>query len=57
MKKYVYSIWVKQPGLPWEKIDDTYNERDAWFLVGEYRLVYGKETVIQVRHHGEVYNF
>jgi hypothetical protein len=36
----MYKIMYKYPGLEWEEIDETDDEEDARFLLGEYKLAY-----------------
>lgn len=40
------SIWFKYPGKPPEKIDSAENARDAAYLLQEYRLAYGKDSIL-----------
>lgn len=56
MKKYIYSIWACFNGK-WKKVDDTYNKNNAYYLLREYSMAYGKDTPLQLRHHGEILNY
>jgi hypothetical protein len=40
------TIWGKYKNKPIEKIDQASNQRDADYLVGEYRLAFGRDWII-----------
>ena len=52
MRRHIYSIYANF-GHGWEKVDDTYDESNAYYLLGEYQLAYGLDTPVRIKHKGQ----
>ena len=46
-----YEIWGCYKGQ-WEEVDSTDDERDAYYLIGEYQMAFSREWKLEIRDNG-----